>query len=168
MVLHNPYQIPPRWRGALPFHLIPSVPPPYRSPERALMRGERSTAWGHSLPWGSAIAWCDFLWGPVDTVIVIYKRAQSMRDNKGNLWGLLCYSQRGGEGWGREMTWNHLVLHEFEVFSLNDKFLEYCKNLSNKNIFPKFIICVWLWNVSHCLPQYILVESERQKREKGV
>lgn len=31
------------------------------------------------------------------------------------------------------------VLHEFEGISLNDKFLGYYKNLSNKNIFPKFI-----------------------------
>ena len=43
------------------------------------------------------------------------------------------------EGW-EEMTWNKLVLHEFEGFSLNDKFLKYCKNLLNKQISPKFII----------------------------
>lgn len=43
------------------------------------------------------------------------------------------------EGW-EEMTWNKPVLHEFESFSLNDKFLKYWKNLLNKNISPKFII----------------------------
>lgn len=75
MTFHNPYQILPRWRGALSFHLIPSAPPPYRSPERAQMRGESSIAWDHSLIWVSAIVWCDFLLGPMDTVIGTYNRA---------------------------------------------------------------------------------------------
>ena len=35
------------------------------------------------------------------------------------------------EGWD-EMTWNKPVLHEFEGFSLNDKFLKYCKNLQSQ------------------------------------
>lgn len=38
------------------------------------------------------------------------------------------------DGW-EEMTWNKLVLHEFECFSRNDEFLKYCKNIS-----PTFII----------------------------
>lgn len=75
VTFHYPYQIPPRRRGAPFFHLIPSVSPPCKSPGWALMRGERPVAWDHSLTWVSAIVRYDFLSGPMDTVIVTYKRA---------------------------------------------------------------------------------------------
>lgn len=92
------------------------------------MRGERSTAGGHSLPRGSATVRCDFLWGPTDTII----KEPGALDTAQEIYGDSDVIHK--DGW-EEMTWNKLVLHEFEGFSRNDEFLKYCKNIS-----PKFII----------------------------